>query len=67
VSVSLTTLNAPRDHANFGAVISIKVEAWRLGKDGKRTGSSSYFANDKGKDVLGAGSPRGNQTKAPEA
>jgi hypothetical protein len=67
VSVGLTTLNAPRDHSNFGALIFIKVETWRLGKDGKRTGGSSYFANEKGKDVLGAGSPRGNQTKAPEA
>lgn len=67
VSVSLTTLNAPRDHANFGAVIFIKAETYRLGKDGKRTGSSSYFANEAGKDVLGAGSPRGNQTKAPES
>lgn len=67
VSVGLTTLNAPRDHANFGAVIFIKVETYRLGKDGKRTGSSSYFANENGKDVLGAGSPKGNQTKAPEA
>lgn len=67
VSVGLTTLNAPRSHANFGAVIFIKVETYRLGKDGKRMGSSSPFTDEKGKDVLGAGSPRGNQTKAPEA
>ncbi|MCA1732394.1 MAG: hypothetical protein LC732_02185 [Acidobacteria bacterium] len=67
VSVGLTTLNAPRDHANFGAVIFIKVETFSLGKDGKFAGRLSGFADPKGKDVLGAGSPRGHDTKAPEA
>lgn len=47
--------------------VFVKVEAYRLGKDGERTGSSSYFAGANGKEVLGAGSPRGNRTKAPEA
>jgi hypothetical protein len=64
VSVALTTLNAPRDHSNFFGIISIKVETWRLGRDGVRTGGSSYFADEKGRDVLGYGYPRGNQTKA---
>lgn len=66
VSVGLTTINAPRSHANFSPVIFIKVETYHLGKDGKRTGISSSFADENGKDVLGAGSPRGNQTKALE-
>jgi hypothetical protein len=64
VSVDLTTLNAPRDHSNFFGIISTKVETWRLGKDGARTGGSSYFADEKGREVLGYGYPRGNQTKA---
>lgn len=64
VSVDLTTLNAPRDHSNFFGIICIKVEAWRLGKSGVREGGSSYFADEKGREVLGYGYPRGNQTKA---
>jgi len=63
VPVGLTVVNAPRDHVNFGPVILIKVEAYRLGKDGKFTGSSSYFADEKGEDSLGDSS----QTKAPQA
>jgi hypothetical protein len=60
----LTTLNAPRDHSNFFGIICIKVEAWRLGKNGVREGGSSWFADEKGREVLGYGYPRGNQTKA---
>lgn len=65
VSVSLTSLNAPRDHSNFFGIASIKVQLYRLDKDGKRVGNPvAYFKGENGQEVLGYGYPRGNQTKA---
>ncbi len=67
VSIDLTSVNAPRDHANFFGIISIKARVWRLGKNGARTGNpTSYFRDKSGREVLGYIPGKGNVTKALE-
>jgi hypothetical protein len=63
VSVKLTAVNAPRDHANFDGIASIKVGLQRLDKDGKISGNLSDWQDAAGTYLVGYASGRGPVTQ----